>query len=265
MNKIEIVNDKIASKKINKNIKIYEYQKQDLFDINKVIIEVLKSCDIRLTIDISLLSKLKIDIKVFDNCDCNIYIYTNGDKSKIKYSYNILSNSNLKVFKYNNISTINEMVEVNLDGDNARIDYLFKSIAEDKESYDYAIFHNHKNTYSNIYNNIVNLKGNVNIQISSSIPKSISDCICNQYNRIINLTENKCEIRPILYIDNDNVDANHSALIGEIEADELFYLETMGISKKDAYRLLINGFLINGITDSFLSKKICDDIKKYWR
>lgn len=265
MNKIDVVNDKIKSKKINKGINVFEYEKKDLFDINKITININKSENLILSIDNKLLTKLKIDISVKENCSSNLYIYSKGDKAKIKYNYIIKENSSLNVFKYNDILSINEMVEVNLNGYNAKIDYIFKSIGKNKESYDYAVFHNHKNTYSNIVNNCVNLDGNTNIQISSSVKKDIAECICNQYNRIINLTNNKCEIRPILYIDTDNVDANHSALIGNFENEELFYLETMGISKNDAYKLLIKGFLIGGIADEFLSKKIIDSIKKYWR
>ena len=265
MNKINIVNDKIKSKKISDCIEVCEYTKRDLFDINKITINILNSSNIIVNIDNKLLSKLKIDINVEDNCNSNIYIYMKGDKSKIKYNYLIKENSQVNVFKYNDVLSINEMVEVNLNGYNSRIEYVLKSIGENKESYDYAIFHNHKNTYSNIINNCINLKGITNIQISSSIKKDIVECVCNQYNRIINLTNNKCEIRPILYIDTDNVDANHSALIGDFESEELFYLETMGISRKEAYKLLIKGFLLNKINDDFLSKKIKDSIKKYWR
>ena len=105
----------------------------------------------------------------------------------------------------------------------------------------------------------------MSIQISSSIDKNITNCTCNQFNRIINLTNNKCEIRPILYIDNEEVTANHSALIGDFEEDELFYLESRGISKKDAYNLLIKGFLSSGIEDNEIKKNIEDDLNKYWR
>ena len=125
--------------------------------------------------------------------------------------------------------------------------------------------HNMKNTISNIKNNLVNVSGTSSIQISSSVDKNITDCTCNQFNRIINLTNNKCEIRPILYIDNDLVDANHSALIGDFEEDEIFYLESRGIDKSNAYNLLIKGFLNSGLDDEDLKKKIEDDLNTYRR
>lgn len=265
MNKILVVNDEIDEKQLDDKVIVCLNKKQNIFEINTIKINILSTTDLFLTIDINKLSKLQFDISIFKNANVNLYIKTIGSKGKIKYNYYLDEYSNVNIIKYNKIDVINEMVEINLNGIYSTIDYLFKSICKEKECYDYAIFHNAKNTNSNIKNNGVNLSGIMNIQISSSVPENIIDCICNQYNRIINLTNNKCEIRPILYIDNDQVDANHSALIGDFESEELFYLETMGISKLDAYNLLIRGFLLSGINFDLIKKQIEEDINEYWR
>lgn len=264
MNKIVVDKEKLKSVDINDDINVTLTPRKSLFDICLVSIDIKDNNDLYLYIN-SDTTKLKININVNANLLCKLYIITSGSDAKIGYSYNIGENSEICVIKYNRVDNIKEMVEINLNGNESKIDYLFKSISTKKESYDYAIFHNYKNTVSNIKNHGVNVSGNMSIQISSSIDKNITNCTCNQFNRIINLTNNKCEIRPILYIDTDNVDANHSALIGDFESEELFYLETMGISRKEAYKLLIKGFLLNKINDDFLSKKIKDSIKKYWR
>ena len=114
-------------------------------------------------------------------------------------------------------------------------------------------------------NNGVNKSGSMNIQISGYVPKYMMNCICNQSNRIINLTDRKCEIRPNLYIDTDDVDANHSALIGKFNNDELFYLNSRGINDIDANNLLIKGFLLNKVDSESLKENIKADIDKYWR
>ena len=69
-------------------------------------------------------------------------------------------------------------------------------------------------------------------------------------------TENKCEIRPNLYIDCDDVEANHSALIDKFNKDELFYLYSKGINYSQADKLLTKGFLKTKIT----SQEIIDII-----
>lgn len=264
MNKIVVNRESLDSVDIDESISVDFTKKKSLFDISIISIDIKYSTTLYLDINTST-TKLKIGINVLSNVNFKLFINVEGNDSKIRYTYNIDDNSNISVTKYNRVDNIKEMVEVNLNGIGANIDYLFKSICTSKELYDYNIIHNTKNTISNIKNNLVNVSGSASVQISSSVDKNIIDCTCNQFNRIINLTNNKCEIRPILYIDNDLVDANHSALIGDFEEDELFYLESRGISKKDAYNLLIKGFLSSGIKDDDIKKKIDNDLNKYWR
>lgn len=264
MNKIVVNRELIESKNIDSTIDVTLKKKESLFDISIITINIKNDTTLYLDINTDT-TKLKIDFNILSNINFKLYINVIGNDSKIRYTYNIEENSLVSVIKYNRVDNIKEMVEVNLNGINASIDYLFKSICTSKELYDYMIMHNTKNTVSNIKNNIVNVSGSSSIQISSRVDKDITDCICNQFNRIINLTNNKCEIRPILYIDTDDIDANHSALIGDFEEDELFYLESRGIDRSNAYNLLIKGFLYSGIDDEKLKKKIEDDLNKYRR
>ena len=79
-------------------------------------------------------------------------------------------------------------------------------------------------------------------------------------NQIINLENGKSTIHPNLLIDNFNVESNHSAYIGKIKEEKLFYLMSRGLSKKEAYQLLLKGFLIN--MDSIDMSKINDFSKE---
>ena len=53
----------------------------------------------------------------------------------------------------------------------------------------------------------------------------------------------KCEIIPALEIDENAVKASHSTYVGRLDEDELFYLQSRGISERDARRMLIVSFL----------------------
>ena len=99
--------------------------------------------------------------------------------------------------------------------------------------------------------------------VEGIVDKEFSNCICNQENQIINLKSGKSKISPILKIDNYNVDSNHSAYIGRFSEEKLFYMMSRGLSRKKAYCLLLNGFLVN--SDSVDASKIVeftDEIKK---
>ena len=266
MNKIKVVDDILELANVNSNIHIEYYRKECIFGINEVKIVVTKDSDLEIEIKLKEDTKLNFNINVLENVNLNLDIITKGKKGKVQYRYNIEENGFVNVFKFQNIRSIKEMIIAKLNGINARIDYNFKTISNNKETYDYHIFHDAKNTISNIKNNGVCIKdGLIIYQVSSFVPKDIIGCIVNQNNRIINLTNNKSEILPNLYIDTFDVEASHSALIGKFSDDEMFYLQSRGIDYDNALKLLISGFLTSDIDNKKILKEINKNIDKYWR
>ena len=266
MNKIKVVNDNLEKANVSKNIQIEYYRKECLFAINDLKINVTKNSDLDIEIELKEDSKLNFNINIEPNVKLNLNILTKGKLGKIQYKYTLGENSLCNVFKFGNIDSIKEMIIANLNGVNADFEYNFKTISNNKETYDYHIFHKYNNTISNIKNNgvCINL-GNIIYQVSSFVPKEITGCIVNQNNRIINLTDNKCEIKPNLYIDSFDVVASHSALIGKFSDDEMFYIQSRGIDYNNALKLLITGFLTSDINNKKIINNINRNIEKYWR
>lgn len=266
MNKIKVVDDILELANVNKNIHIEYYRKECVFGINEVKIVVTKDSDLEIEIKLKEDTKLNFNISVSENVNLNLKIITKGKKGKVQYRYNIKENSTVNVFKFQNIKSIKEMIITKLCGRNARIDYNFKTISNNKETYDYHIFHDANNTTSNIKNNGVCIdNGSIIYQVSSFVPKNVVGCIVNQNNRIVNLANNKSEIIPNLYIDSNDVEASHSALIGKFSDEELFYIQSRGIDYNNALKLLIGGFLTSDIEDKRVLKEINKNIDKYWR
>ena len=117
------------------------------------------------------------------------------------------------------------------------------------KKYNFLVYHNAKKTFSDIINNGVNIKdGSLEFNVSTFIPNGIKKCDASQSGRIIN--------------END-VTANHSALIGTFSEDEIFYLMSRGLDKSESQRLLTKGFLLNGIT--YYKETLENIINKYWR
>ncbi len=266
MNKIKLVNDSLESANVDSSIKIEYFEKECLFAINEIKIDVVSDSTLDLDINLKDESKLNFNIKIEDNVTFNLNIMTYGVGGKIQYKYNLNENSICNIFKFQNVDSIKEMIIAELKGEKATINYNFKTISNSKETYDYHIFHKCKNTISNIKNNGVCTKdGNIIYQVSSFVPKNITGCIVNQNNRIINLTNNKCEILPNLYIDCNDVEASHSALIGKFSDEEMFYIQSRGIDYDNAIKLLITGFLVSDISNKKILKSIINNINKYWR
>ena len=53
----------------------------------------------------------------------------------------------------------------------------------------------------------------------------------------------RADANPVLLISEDEVTAGHAASVGRVDPLEMFYLMSRGISKEEAERLIIHGFL----------------------
>ncbi len=66
----------------------------------------------------------------------------------------------------------------------------------------------------------------------------------NQEEDTILLSEGaRADAIPILEIDNNDVRCGHAAHVGELDAEQLFYLGTRGLGEVDAKLVVVEGFL----------------------
>ena len=75
--------------------------------------------------------------------------------------------------------------------------------------------------------------------------------------------ECKGEADPVLLIEENDVNAGHAASIGKVDADDLYYLESRGLSEHDAQVLLTRGFLLpvlNQFPDQKLRENLVDEL-----
>lgn len=77
-----------------------------------------------------------------------------------------------------------------------------------------------------------------------SIRKGGTGSNAEQESRLLILSDRaRADANPILLIAEDEVTAGHAATVGRVDPLELFYLMSRGISKEEAERLIIRGFL----------------------
>ncbi|AYU54633.1 Fe-S cluster assembly protein SufD [Staphylococcus debuckii] len=88
-----------------------------------------------------------------------------------------------------------------------------------------------------------------------------SKSVANQESRVLMLSEKaRGDANPILLIDEDDVEAGHAASIGRVDEEQLYYLMSRGISKHEAERLVIHGFL-----DPVVRELPIEDVKRQLR
>ncbi len=265
MNRIKIVNDKIELLECDHSLEVSLKEKNDNYLVNSIKLIINKDTELDIEYDIVISSKLDLFINVKKDVNVSIYEHTIGDYLKIQYKYYLEENSICNIYKTSNLKGTKEYTIVNLNGNNSNVKRVIKTVSSGAEQYDMMVYHNAKNTVSNLINEGVNIdNGNLSFNVSSFVSKDNSGCTVDQNNRIINLTNNECLIKPNMYIDCFDVTANHSAFVGAFKDIELFYLQSRSIPYQEALKLLINGFLISN-----LPSKMQDDFKvvaeQYWR
>ena len=187
-------------------------------------------------------------------------LYVVDQQDNKEYHYSIKEDTIIYHFSINSSSK----VVIDLDREGVSLYYYYNHINYDKNVLDIEVNHHKSNTHSELFNHGVNVWDNpLDYIVNGIVPKKSKKCICNQENQIINLRNGKSSIHPNLLIDNYDVESNHSAYIGKWKEEKLFYLMSRGISRKEAYRLLLNAFLFNiDSIDMSQVKEFQEEIKK---
>lgn len=267
MNKIIVENDILISTEVDSSIQVSFLEKTEEFIVNKLVIDVLKDTTLEIIYHNQTAFKLDILIRIREGVKAKIQEFRTGNLMKILYRYELDNHSELNLQKFHYIKGMKELDNIYLYGENSKIDYRLKTIATAQEKYDITVYHQGKKTESFLTTNGVSIEdGTLDFHISGIVPNGKCGSVVNQNNRIMNLNERKCSIHPNLFIDENDVSANHSAWIGTLRREELFYLQSRGLRKEEAICLLVKGFLLSNLDLKDEQKqKIENIIHQYWR
>jgi hypothetical protein len=184
------------------------------------------------------------------------FISLDEKKSNITFNLKEYAKLNLKTISTHKIE---EETAINLNAEGADFHGEYFVFAKDYNNFiKTKIVHNAQKTSSDITNFGVALQGgNINFETVGKIEKGKSKSICNQLSRGLILNE-KAEIttQPILLIDEYDVQAHHGVTIGKLSDDELFYLMSRGLTKKQSEYLIVSS-----IVKPFLETLLDEDLR----
>lgn len=178
-----------------------------------------------------------IDLNIKEDSICNIDV-----DYDIKDLNIVIDNSKLIINHYDEIN--NKKMNINVvQNNNSSFIYNYSFIC--KNDYDLNIFINltGNNNKNIIKINGVSNGGKSNIIIDGKVDDNTLDNDLDEKVKMININNGESIIKPNMYINTKNVLANHSVSISDVSNDYLFYLNSKGIDKEKATKLIINGFL----------------------
>ena len=162
------------------------------------------------------------------------------------------------------ISSTEESLLIHLLNENAQANVENLSILTEVSSiYTQRIDHKVGSTYSNIKNVGVAMNGsNLVFDTTGKIDKGMAKSKCAQLSRGV-VMDNISSItaKPILLIDEYDCFANHGASIGKMSDEDLFYLMSRGLTKKQAFLLILEG-IVRPFIDSIPNEELKESMEK---
>lgn len=214
------------------------------------------------------------DIVVNENASISVLDKTNSKSIMLeskKYSnvkYLILDSKNSKrelnvngelELTLISLDKTNESLKINLNSEYANANCKCLSIASGtNNTFKQYIAHNNKLTTSNISNVGVSMnKSDIVFDTTGFVAKAMSQSRCSQLSRGVVMDDvSSVTAKPILLIDEFDCFANHGASIGKMSDEDLFYLMSRGLNKKEAFLLILQG-----IIQPFISSIEIEDLK----
>lgn len=220
----------------------------DISSLNKdLFFDVLK--DQECFVYFSNLSKdNNVEISIQENAILHLSILADSPIEKMNLVINLAKNSHLITY-FADFSTMqnNSDIVINLNGNAANATWHLASLASknDKKEIAVSVFHNAKSTFAKVDNYGV-AKDNSKLVFSgtSHILNGMSKSKTHQNAKIMVFDPlSDAVAKPILKIDENDIEASHAAVVGKISDEHIFYLTSRGLSLDEARMLITLGYL----------------------
>jgi Fe-S cluster assembly protein SufD len=146
----------------------------------------------------------------------------------------------------NGSATVRNDYRVQLAGENCETSLNGVWLLGDRREVHQHIFVDHQapNCLSRqLYKGVLNDSSHSSFEGKIMVRQAAQETNAFQLNNNLLLSDGaSCESKPNLEIFADNVKASHGSTIGQLEKEELFYLQSRGFSSENAKKLLVRGF-----------------------
>lgn len=211
-----------------------------------------------------------ISFDINNNAFLKLNVFTKNNAKDGKLVLNLFDNARLEVayadFSYGK-KELNAVV--NLNGNNASVNWNLASLSQNKDFKNYSVNFNHntQDTYANMVNyGVCKDQASLYFLGDAIINRGAIKSSTKQSAKILVFDETcHAKASPKLCIYENDVSASHGASEGQINKDHIFYLMSRGISEDEAKRLIIFGYLypiISFFDDESIKKDIEDCIVK---
>ena len=205
------------------------------------LIETRKAtCESRLIRHIHVGENAKLASLVLNESEATLEV---SDDVKVEANANVES-----AYAELSLSTIKAKYGYDLVGEGANVEVKMAALSSntDHKSFDISLNHLARYTYGQMDNyGVVKDQATLIFNGIGKIVKGMNQSSTHQTSKIIVFDPSThAEANPYLYIDEYDVKASHAAGVGRMDEEHLFYMQSRGLTKHQAMRLITYGYLV---------------------
>lgn len=208
----------------------------------------------------------KIVINVLEGSAAKISFFANNELNNLDVDINCYRNSEANVWfadfsKDKNI--VNVSIYLKEEGAAANFHLASLTSKQDDKVFNISAKHEAKNTYAKVDNyGVCKDSGKL---IFDGVSHILNKCVQSKtyQNAKIMVFDKACNAiaKPILKIDENDIAANHAAVVGKVNDEHLFYLTSRGLSEAQAKEVITFGYL-KPILEGFIDEDVKEEISK---
>lgn len=159
----------------------------------------------------------------------------------------------------------NEKLTLKLGADGDEAELLVAFVGKDKEEYKLMTQVRHQALHTQSYTLVCGVlfdQAKAQVDGLIKIDTGAQDTNAFLEEKILLIGTNaQAEVQPQLEIEANQIKASHAATVGTIDEEQLFYLMSRGLSRDQAVRLIVLGFL-QPVLDRIKSREVRDKMRQ---
>lgn len=221
----------------------------DIFDVSLNKISIINEVNLNSQLTILNLNNIRdIEIELKENSYLLLSLLLENEINDLNIKVTAKSGASLEGFIADfskNVLNLNCVVDLKEEGANAYIKLASLSANKDDKNISISINHIVGKTFGRVDNyGVCKDFGKLLFAGTSHILEKAIKSKTQQNAKIMVFDEASNAIaKPILKIDENDIEASHAAVVGKINDEHLFYLTSRGISEVDAKQLITFGYL----------------------
>lgn len=212
-------------------------------------------------------SKTHLTIDIENGAEVMMLLWNESNASNLDCIVNLSRNARV-VANMGEMSSgeVQSKVVFNLLGEGSYASVRSACIADSKKSFDLQCIHNAPHTVGIMENYaVVRNNGIYKMVDTGKITKGSYGSESHQTTRVLTMAEKHVsEVTPLLLIDENDVAASHATTLGQPDENQLYYLQTRGLSREQALGLITIGYLLpvaKGLEDEMIEKELTQKIE----